>query len=400
MSVFFRARPPAGPARSVFPSTTFGAVANAIVSGSFAEVDLSSAETSLQKVAIGASTDLIASIASELPVDVYQGRDRDKRQLSTPSYLEDPAGDGYGREDWVYQLLMSHLLRGNVFGDILDVAAGGFPTQIALFHPDMVSGWLDPESGRPLWTAYGERVKEGRMWHRRSYPMPGRLLGVSPIARHMTTVGLAISATRFGAQWFRDGAHPGGVLQNTVLENVDPTVARTVKDRFLAAVRGNREPVVMGKQWEWKPIQVNPEESQFLETNEFTAAECCRMYGPGLAEILGYDTGGSMTYTNQVERANDLLKYSLNRWLNRADRALTSMLPRGQWVRLNRDAVLESTTLQRYQAHASALTNQWKTPNEVRELEELPPAEWGNQPIKKGAEQLPAADKAKDGPAS
>jgi len=60
-------------------------------------------------------------------------------------------------------------------------------------------------------------------------------------------------------------------------------------------------PVVLGQGWKFQAIQVNPEESQFLETQKYTAAECARIYGPGVAEILGYETGGSMTYANVHE---------------------------------------------------------------------------------------------------
>ena len=70
----------------------------------------------------------------------------------------------------------------------------------------------------------------------------------------------------------------------------------------------------------------------------------------------------------------------MNRWLRRVERLLTEMLPRPQYVRINRAAMLESTTLTRYQAHALALANRWKTVNEVRDHEDMPPVEWGDEP--------------------
>ena len=71
------------------------------------------------------------------------------------------------------------------------------------------------------------------------------------------------------------------------------------------------------------------------------------------------------------------------------------MIPR---VGLNRAALLEATTLQRYQAHASALQNGWRTPNEIREIENL--EKWtdkGDQPIKTGA-AAPAQQEASNAP--
>ena len=102
-----------------------------------------------------------------------------------------------------------------------------------------------------------------------------------------------------------------------------------------------------------------------------------------MAETLGYETGGSMTYTTVQERRSDLLTLTLNRWMRRADRVLTSMLPAPQYARLNRDAFLESTTLARFEAHSKALADRWRTVNEVRQIEDLPPVAWGDVPNEK-----------------
>lgn len=352
-------------------------------SRSYADVDLSKAESSLQAVAVWSACDLIAGVISELPVDCFRGTGADAREIKMPWWLEDPDGSGHGVSDWRYQALMSWLLRGNLFGDELQRATGGYLQQVRLFHPDEVSGWMD--AGRETWAVNGVQVTDlQRFMHRRVNPMPGVVLGMSPIRLHATTIGLHLTGARFGLQWFQDGAHPSAILRNTEV-TLDDGQVRTAKDRFLAALRGNREPVVFGKGWEYEKIQVAPEESQFLETQGYTAAECARIFGPGIAEILGYETGGSMTYANIQDRELTLLKYALGKWIRRMERLLSEFLPRPQYVKLNRDALLETNTLQRYQAHASALANNWQVVNEVRDLEDLPRVPWGDKPFTPGA---------------
>lgn len=343
-------------------------------------VDTSSASTSLQSIAVRSSVDLVASLVSELPLDVYSGRGNDKRERPTPGYLEDPAGDGTGRQDWLYTVLISWLLRGNLYGDVLEWARGGlYPTQIATHYPDDVSGYIDGD-GRVQWLVNGRPVNDPSSFlHRRVNPVPGRVLGLSPVAFHAAQIGLSLTSTRFGAQWFQDGGHPGGILANSEDELKEADVERA-KQRFMAMLRGNREPVVLGKGWSFEQVQIAPEESQFLETQGFSEAQCARIFGPGLAEILGYETGGSMTYANVVERRSDVLVFSIDKWISRADRLLSAMLPRPQYARLNRDALLRSTTLARYEAHAIALENRFKTVNEVRDDEDLAPVEWGDVP--------------------
>lgn len=354
-------------------------IPSSAVRSTYDQVDLAAAETSLQKVAVWGATDLIASLGSELPIDVFRGDGSDRRSVKTPTWLLDPGADGQGVEDWLFQLFMTWLLRGNAYGLVRDRHSRGddFPTAVELLHPDRVTGRM--VGSRPVFAHEGRDIPAEDLFHRRVFPMPGNVVGMSPIAHHATTIGLGIAVTRFGAQWFHDGAHPGGMLTNTEVE-LTPEAAKTAKQRFMAGLRGTREPVVLGKGWKYQQIQIAPEESQFLETNQFTGAECARIFGPGLAEILGYESGGSMTYSNVESRGTHLLVYTLNRWLKRGERVLTSMLPRGQYARFNRDALLQSTTLSRFQAHEVALRNRWKTVNEVRQIEDQPPVPWGDEP--------------------
>lgn len=326
-----------------------------------------------------AATDLVSSLVATLPLDVYEGTGASRRELPLPKVLEDPAGDGYGLADWIYQYMMSLLLRGNTYGRTADRDRLGNPTQVVLYHPDEVQGWRDVKDGLPRWRVGGEMVDEpADMWHQRAYSIPGRLLGLSPVAHHATTIAQGLAAARFGQQFFEEGGAPSGLLTNE--QALDAKQASVAKDRFLAALRGSREPLVLGQGWKYQPISVNPEESQFLETQKYTSAECARIYGPGMPEILGYESGGSMTYANVEQRSLDLLTYALDRWLVRTERMFTSMLPAGQYVKLNRKALARTDLLTRFRAHALALQNRWTTPNEVRDVEDQTPVKWGDEP--------------------
>lgn len=357
----------------------------------YQDVDPTVGEVSMQAVAVGAAVDLIMSLVSELPVDVFSGSGADKRERAVPGYLQDPGGDGYGLEDWIAQALKSWLLRGNLYGEVLSWGgSGSYPTQVSWYHPDCVGAMLDGKGGVD-WLVSGQRVTDlESFWHLRVNPTPGIILGRSPINAHAASIGLNITGTQFGLQYFKDGAHPSGILSNSEADLSEEKTVRTVKDRFLAAVRGSREPVVLGRGWEWQSISIAPDESQFLETNKYTAAECARIFGPGMPEILGYETGGSLTYVTVEGKSVHLSVYTLNKWIRRVERLLTRMLPRPQYARLNRKALLETTTLDRFNAHQIALVNQWTTPNEVRDVEDMPPATWdgADQPITPGQSQI------------
>lgn len=336
-----------------------------------------SPQAASQSVAIRSSVDLICSIMSELPVKVYSGGGESRRQISMPPNIADPSGDGYGLADWIYQAGASWLYRGNVYGQEMSWRGDGKPSRVMLYHPDDVR--LVTVGSRKTWTVGGREAPQSTFVHRRANPLPGRTLGMSPIEEHAVTLGVTLGAARFGNQFLQDGTAPSSLLVNTET-GIDADQARTVLERWRAMKSGTREPAVLGKGWEFRPLTMTPDESQFLEAMRFTEAQCARIFGAGIAELLGYETGGSMTYANVVDRRADALALSIDRWINREERLLSGLLPKTQSVEVDRDALLRSATLQRYQAHAVALANQFRTVNEVRRDENYPPVPWGDEP--------------------
>lgn len=339
-------------------------------------------EWSLQKTAVWACVNLTATIAECMPIEVYSSDDADKRTLPMPRWMADLGGDGQGLPDWCYQAITSWMLRGNDYGLVPDGARDprtGTPTQIVLQHPDTVSVFQPYKADEPpVWRFNGQEVDRSAVWHRRVHPVPGRLLGASPIEYGAGIISLGVATTRFGLQWFHEGAHPSGVLSSE--KDLDQAKARTAKERFMAALKNSREPAVLGAGWKYQAIQVSPNESQFLETQGFTSAECCRLFGPGYAQVFGYASADSLTYANIEQRSLDLLTYSVDPWLVRLERALSALLPASRIVRFNRKGLLRSDLLTRYRAHEIALRNRIETVNEARAEEDLPPVGWGDEP--------------------
>lgn len=339
--------------------------------GNYSDVTVTTTSAA-QSVAIRSTTDLIASLGSELPVNLWtEERGKRVRFKNTPAGVEDPGGDDRGREDWGYRLFWSWLLAGNACGDIVERNPHQLLTVDLINIDDVTPSVVE---GTPKWYVNGTDIPAARMAHWRVNPVPGRLMGLSPIEHHATTIGISLATSRFGRQWFADGAHASGYLTNTEIALTEE-IAEQAKAKVLEA-RGSSAPMVFGKGWGFTGAQVTPEESQFLQTQGLSEAQCARIFGPGFAEILGYETGGSMTYANVVDRRQDLLVLSMNRWLRRYDRVLSMFAPRGVWAEVNRDALLEATTLQRYQAHTASLP--WRTVNEIRDIEHLDPIDGGD----------------------
>jgi len=311
--------------------------------------------------------------------------------------VNDPEGLGYGVGDFGYKFLISDMLRGNAFIRSDAVDGRGLIQNVTLLNPDEVTVKRDPQTGvYGFYSLEGDpmlpfnKQPVGGIIHCRAFPQPGQLLGLSIVANHARTLGLSIAAEQFGADFFGDGAHPSSIL--TTDRPVSEDQARTIKQRFVNAIRGSREPAVLGANIKYQQIQVAPNESQFLETQKFTSAEICRMIGPGVAEMLGYETGGAMTYQNVQSRSLHLLIYAIDPWLTRLEKLISTMfLPRSQYVRFDRNALLRMTATDRWAVHETRLRLGAAVINEVRATENEPPVEWGDSPYLPGMGPTAAA---------
>jgi HK97 family phage portal protein len=226
----------------------------------------------------------------------------------------------------------------------------------------------DPDG--TIWRLDGQEIDRTDLWHRRAYPMPGEALGLSPIAYFANTIGLGLAAEQYGSKFFRDSAIPSGVLSSD--EVLTEEMAREALAVWDQAQRDLRKTAVLGAGLKFQAISIAPEESQFLDSIKLNVQQIARIFGVP-PEMIGSDSGVSMTYSNIESRDLSFLKYSLQPWLGRLERAMNTLVPRGQYVKFNAAALLRTDTLNRYQAHAIALENGFLTLNEVRELEDRPP---------------------------
>jgi hypothetical protein len=181
---------------------------------------------------------------------------------------------------------------------------------------------------------------------------PRAAAGLSPIALQAMTIGTGIARCS-SAPVVPGGRAPVGDSDDR--QGTGPEAG----DDCEAAVHGGdaRPPGAggAGRGWKYQQIQIAPNESQFLETNNYTAAECCRIFGPGFAEIFGYETGGSLTYSNIEQRSSTCSPTQSIRGWCASSGPFPDLLPRPQTVKFNRGALVRTDLLTRYKAHAVAL---------------------------------------------
>lgn len=323
--------------------------------------------------AVWACVDLLSRIVVwQMPVYVH---DRTGRVIDSPPVVANPHPQPHLlAEHWRAAVHESVLLRGYAAGIVTETAGPGMlPARIMPLHPDEVRAarehgkWTWRVAGKPaelwqtggdLWVACAPRVRAGDV------------LGLSPIAYAAATISLGLDAQKFGADYFRASGAP--VAHGKVLDAKDltETQASAIKARIFSAVQ-NREALVTGNNFEYTPLSIKAEESQFLETIRANFATVCSYFGVS-PESVGGSSGGSMTYAN-VEGLNlSLLTNTAGAWMRWWELTLGALLPAGYRVELDPEALLRTSVPTLYDTAQKGVgrggTPGVLTPNEARDL--------------------------------
>lgn len=290
--------------------------------------------------AVYACTDLLVRlVAWQMPA--YIGDAPARAQVVTNPHPEPQKT----AQHWRAEVLQSTALRGYAAGLVTEFEPSGWPRKVLPLHPDLVS-WFD-DGGRWRWFADGKSADlwqtGGNLWVMPSMrSQPGSPVGMSVLRYAAQKINLGLSATKFGGDFFDAGGLPVAHGKVTTPDgNVTKEQAGELKRRVLETTR-NREPLITGTNFELSTIDINAEESQFLETITANDAQVCMFFGIP-PEAIGGSSGDSMTYANVEGRNLALLTNTVGAWMQWFEAMFTSMLPRPQVVSLDPESLLRTS---------------------------------------------------------
>jgi HK97 family phage portal protein len=369
----FRTAPPA-PAEL----RTAGSAFEVIIDGTAVGAPLQSYRGGMGIPGAWRAANLISDLIGSVPWSAYRSRgnndDPTEELHPTPPLLEQPHPP-YPRivtfSSWALDLVW----HGNAFGIIAARNSDGYPTAVYPIPAQQVGArrvdiWVD----YPLPIGAVEYQVGGRIFtpfevvHIMGPCQPGALRGFGVLEAHMDTLGLAAELQRQASSVSRHGV-PTGKLTVT---NPDATEQDMldVKAAWLKAQR-DRSIAVLNSTTEFEPLSWNPEELELVSARKFSLLEMANIFGIP-PHFLGADVT-SRTYSNIEQESLDLLKYSMSGHFGRFEQTLSQAFPRGTTVRADLDAFLRADTLTRFQSHQIAITSGFKTPDEVRDAEDMPP---------------------------
>ena len=337
-------------------------------------------QTALRSAAVAACRRVIVSSLLAMPAHSFT-RSADGRMRANGSerrVVSNPVA-GLSQRAWVGQMANSLVLDGNCYGLVTEYTTSGHPMQVRpLAKADIT--WTKDERGNHAGMVGGklERLYPvGNLVVGQATPflLPGELLAQSPVDLAMESIGTGLAAEKFGAQFFGDGAHPSAIVTSSI-PDLSREQAQQVKDSIVASWQG-RQPAVLGSNYTFEAVEVNPNDSQFIELMRFEVEQACRFFGVPPSMVYAAVSGSSVTYANVGQNDIQFLKHSLRSWVDDIEDFWSSLLPGPQVVQLKPEGLLRMSAKERHELYSMRLADETMTVNEVRLLEDEEPFDDG-----------------------
>jgi HK97 family phage portal protein len=339
--------------------------------------------------AVYSCVNIISSDIARMPVRVLRHRDGGGRE----EFRNHPAWRLMRRPNsfqtslqFIQHYLISKLTTGNTY--VLLLRDGrGVVNEMFVLDPKSVQVLVSEEGG--IYYRVGKDTLAGMsgpitlpardILHDRAATFWHPLVGVSPLfaagVSAMTGARIMMHSERF----FGNMARAGGAL--VAPGKIEPDVAKRLQTEWENnyGAKGLGKTAVLSNGLEFKPITINAVDAELVNQLRWTVEDVARVY-----RVPGFKLGdlNKVSYRNSEQMARDYFQGCLSYHIEAFEQAmdLALELPEGVEVEFDLAPLFRMETDTRYTAHKTALNAGFKSINEVRQEEDLPPVKGGEEP--------------------
>jgi HK97 family phage portal protein len=219
------------------------------------------------------------------------------------------------------QMMQAHLdLRGNAYA-LKEFDVRGRIVALWPLLPTWVQVLVTPDRrdvfyritipGQAAW----EPIPAEGIFHLRGMSFDG-IVGLSPIAYHRETIGLAIGAERYGAAFFGNNAQPKGGLK--LPSTIGPEAAKVLRDSWEERHRGVENAhklAIFDGGMEWVATGLSNEDAQYVDVRKMQNQAIYRIYRMPPHKVGDLDKATFSNIEQQsLEYVTDCLLSECKRW--------------------------------------------------------------------------------------
>lgn len=288
-----------------------------------------------------------SELIGSLPVAIYERQSNGSRQRIEPDIAEvltaSPNRGQTAMEFW--EAGTGHLLlNGNQYAERLEIGGRlvGLRPLFNVTPKRRDDGLYDYE--------FSDRGKRYRLppekvFHVRGFG-GGDGIGMSAIKFGVQSLGSALAADEVSGKVFANGMTPAAILESD--QELTPEQRTQLQEMLGAYTSSSKAGKVLVTEagLKFKPLSMNPEDAQLLETRRFSVEDVCRWFGTPPV-VIGHASQGQTMWGSGVEAIMlTWLRMGVNPLLRRIESRIgKDLLPagrRGRWfIEWNREAMLQ-----------------------------------------------------------
>lgn len=343
-------------------------------------------EGAMKAVAVLAAVRVLAETVAHLPLNLYrrlQPKGKDvERQHRLFGILHDQPNPKMTAFTFRETQMVSLLLHANAYAE---KQRNGKRDVVALWPllPDRTR--LVRNGSREYYEVKADGGRERRLdpadvFHLRTLSLDG-FNGWFCVRLFREAIGVLLAMEEFGARWFGQGSRPAGAIMHPgVLDEKAHDQLRSSWERLHSGVGNAHRVAILEEGSKFEAIAVPPEESQFLQSQQFGVTQIARAFRipPHMLGDLTRATFTNIEMQNLEFHQETMLPW-LKRWEQEINRQLLTEEERPQlFAEFVPDAILRGDTVSRFKAYFTGRQGGWLSTNDVREKENMNPVDRGD----------------------
>jgi HK97 family phage portal protein len=290
-----------------------------------------------------------------------------------------------------FETLQHHVLSsGNGYAEIQRKRGGGDVVALWPLPPEKVQPECVTNEAGELDIVYHVTLKTGErktLAKESVLHIPGLgydgLVGYPVIQFMLHAIGLGQALEEYGSLFFKQGAGLPGYV--SVPDNFDDNQIKNLKKHYSILNEGLENAhrfKFLYESSKFTPSSATPDQSQMLQSRVFQVQEVARFYRMPLHKIQEVSNKPSYNSLEQfnIEFVNDTLMPPITNWEQELNRKLfLEAKDENKYIKFNVNAILRGDLRARALFYRTLVMSGIMSRNEARALEDLPPAEGGDE---------------------
>ena len=354
-------------------------------------------QTSMRMSAVFRGVSLISAMCGALPIDVVV---KGTKEESSHPLIDDPHPEMTPVEFWGLSAV-HRALWGNFYAQKVYSRPGRIKSLMPFDPAGVAVGRAKSTEANPSGKVFQVTDRDGKthaltsneVFHVPFLSMDG-LCGISPVRAAAQAVGLSIAAEKYGAKLFGSGNLQSGILQTE--QKLTQPQAESLQRRWQEKIGGidNAHKVaIIDAGAKFQSLTMPNDDAQLLESRDFQITELARFLG--IPPYLMMQTEKTTSWgTGLEQQSTGFVKFDLHpRWLAPTEQRITKeLLPVTLEARYSVDDLMRGDSIARAEYYRVMYEMGAFSANEIREREDLPPREGGDdymEPLPGGAVDSP-----------